>query len=97
MDLKKLLLSLPLAERKRFAAACESSLGHLQNVMYGYKPCQAELASAIERESRRRYGVHQTVKRWDLIPARWHLIWPELVGAPDAPSLQHELVMEDVA
>lgn len=25
------------------------------------------------------------VRRWDLRPADWHLVWPELVGAEGAP------------
>lgn len=27
------------------------------------------------------------VMRWDLRPADWHLIWPELIDRPDAPPL----------
>lgn len=27
------------------------------------------------------------VKRWDLRPADWHRIWPELVGAEGAPTV----------
>lgn len=26
------------------------------------------------------------VRRWDLRPADWHLIWPELIGADGAPA-----------
>lgn len=86
MLLKKFVLSLCPGERKLFAAAVDTSLGHLQNVMYGCKPCSPELASAIELESKK-HGAHQTVKRWDLIPETWHRIWPELVGAEGAPEL----------
>jgi hypothetical protein len=85
MDLKTLLLSLEPSERQQFASEVGHSLGHLKNVMYGYKPCSAELAAAIERVSRARYGKHQTVKRWDLIPDGWWLIWPELTTVADAP------------
>lgn len=93
MDLKTLVLSLPPAERCAFASSAGTTLGHLRNVMYGYKPCAAELASAIERVSRVRYGDHQTVFRWDLIPGKWHLIWPELIGASGAP---HVAISEDL-
>lgn len=27
------------------------------------------------------------VRRWDLRPSDWHLIWPELIEADGAPSL----------
>jgi DNA-binding transcriptional regulator YdaS (Cro superfamily) len=29
----------------------------------------------------------QAVRRWDLRPNDWHLIWPELVGAEGAPPI----------
>lgn len=27
------------------------------------------------------------VRRWDLRPTDWHLIWPELIGHKDAPAI----------
>lgn len=41
-----------------------------------------ELAVRIERET-----LGQ-VRRWDMRPSDWHLIWPELVGLKDAPAPQ---------
>lgn len=38
-----------------------------------------EHCSAIER------ATQGAVRRWDLRPADWHLIWPELIGAEGAP------------
>lgn len=35
----------------------------------------------IERES------DHELRRWDLRPNDWHLIWPELIGADGAPPL----------
>jgi hypothetical protein len=29
----------------------------------------------------------QKVRRWDLRPDDWHLIWPELIGTKGAPKL----------
>lgn len=26
------------------------------------------------------------IRRWDMRPDDWHLIWPELVGSPGAPK-----------
>ena len=40
-----------------------------------------ERCVAIERNNDR------GVKRWHLRPADWHLIWPELIGAPGAPEV----------
>ena len=77
---------LTASEREGFADAVGSTVGHLKNVMYGYKPCGAELAVSIEQESRKR-GKHRTVNRWDLTP-RWPHIWPELVGTPGAPAIK---------
>jgi DNA-binding transcriptional regulator YdaS (Cro superfamily) len=30
------------------------------------------------------------IKRWDLRPADWHLIWPELIGAEGSPAIPVE-------
>ncbi|RTL35399.1 MAG: hypothetical protein EKK49_07435 [Rhodocyclaceae bacterium] len=53
MDFKTYLFKLPVAERVLFARRCKSTYGHLRNVAYGHKPCSAELAMEIERESKR--------------------------------------------
>lgn len=34
------------------------------------------------------------VRRWDLRPADWHRIWPELIGAEGAPVLPTEEVRD---
>lgn len=83
MDLKSYLSPKSTAERDEFARRCETTRGHLQNVMYGLKSCATDLAVAIERES------EQQVRRWELRPADWHRHWPELIGtlnAPDVPA-----------
>lgn len=35
----------------------------------------------VERDS------EQELRRWHLRPNDWHLIWPELIGAPGAPAV----------
>ncbi len=60
--------------REAFAVECGSTLGHLQNIGYGYKPCSPALAVALERES------GGSVTRPELVP-EWRDIWPELVSA----------------
>lgn len=49
--LKSYLSNLSMVERKAFASAVGSSVGHICNVSYGYKPCGESLAISIERES----------------------------------------------
>lgn len=51
MSLKPYLLSMSMPEREDFARRCGTSYGHLRNVAYGHKPCSAELAINIDRES----------------------------------------------
>lgn len=75
MNLKQHLSALSPVGREQFAMGCKTTLGHLRNVMYGYRPCSAELASAIERVS------NGAVKRPDLRPYDWQEIWPELAPA----------------
>jgi DNA-binding transcriptional regulator YdaS (Cro superfamily) len=80
MDLKTYLKALPEEDsRDAFASRVGTTAGHLNNVAYGYKTCAPALAVAVERES----GMQ--VRRWDLRPKDWHLIWPELIGAEGAP------------
>jgi DNA-binding transcriptional regulator YdaS (Cro superfamily) len=82
MDLKSFLALKSAAERDEFASRCETSRGHLQNVMYGWRPCATDLAVSIERES------EGSVRRWDLRPSDWDKHWPELIGAKGAPKLR---------
>lgn len=72
MDLKNYLSPMSLEMRDEFAQRCMTSKGHLQNIMYGMKPCAPGLAVLIEQESRHK------VKRQDLRPDDYHLIWPDL-------------------
>lgn len=51
MDLKAYLEGLSSEEREAFASACDSTVGHIKNVSYGYRTCAEKLAIAIERES----------------------------------------------
>lgn len=78
--LKTHLAPLSKDEREAFANRCGTTLGHLNNVMYGVRPCATDLAVSIERES----GL--TVRRWDVRPKDWHLHWPELIGIDGAPQ-----------
>jgi DNA-binding transcriptional regulator YdaS (Cro superfamily) len=78
VDLKTFMAGLAdNAAREAFAKDCGTTLGHLKNVMYGYKPCGPELAVSIERESGR------AVTRRELRPEDWERIWPELSKKPE--------------
>lgn len=69
------------ADRRAWAASCGTSLGHLRNCIYGGKPLAAATCVQVEQQS------GQAVRRWHLRPDDWHLIWPELIGAPGAPAV----------
>lgn len=40
-----------LAEREKLASQCDTSVGHLRNIAYGYRTCSVPLAIAIEKAS----------------------------------------------
>lgn len=75
MKLKTHLQTLTAEDREALARLCRTTLGHLRNVMYGYRPCSAELAADIER------ATGGTVTRKDMRPDDWQRIWPELAEA----------------
>lgn len=84
MDFKPFFFGLPPSKREEFAAKCETTVGHLQNVAYGYRPASAELAVLIERNSKKQ------VTRVDLFPERFKRIWPELAKTrkPKTPATE---------
>jgi DNA-binding transcriptional regulator YdaS (Cro superfamily) len=47
----------------------------------GIRPVPADRCASIEM------AASQSVMRWDLRPADWHLIWPELRARSDAPPI----------
>lgn len=81
MNLRDYVASLSAEGREEFSIECGTSVGHMNNIMYGYKPCSPLLASAIERATR------GAVRRWGLRPEDWWKIWPELVGKKGAPPI----------
>lgn len=66
--------------REYLARQCGTSMGHLRNVAYGYRPCAAELAVSIEAASA------GAVTRQDLCPENWRRIWPELAATYPNPQ-----------
>jgi DNA-binding transcriptional regulator YdaS (Cro superfamily) len=69
-------------DRRRLAALVNVNPATLYQAMtaknFGFSPAECV---RIERESL------QELRRWDLRPKDWHLIWPELIGADGAPEL----------
>jgi len=80
MSLKTYLFGLSMADRARLADRCGTTYGHLRNVSYGQKPCAAELAINIERET------SGAVRCEDLRP---DVDWGVL-RATATPNLAHE-------
>lgn len=80
MKLSEYLKPLPMDARADFAERCGTSFLHLRNIAFSGKSCGYALAVAIEKES------SGAVRRWDLRPQDWPVVWPELVGAEGAPA-----------
>lgn len=55
-----------------FAARVGSTIGHIRNVAYGYKPCATDLAVAIEADTK------GAVQRRFLRPHDYWRHWPDL-------------------
>ncbi|MFH7764562.1 hypothetical protein [Acinetobacter sp. BSP-28] len=51
-QLKQYLKPMKKEEREAFASRCGTTLGNLNQIMYGYTTCGAALAIAIDRESK---------------------------------------------
>lgn len=50
-ELKVFLTSLSPNDREAFAKRCQTSLGYLNQIMYGNSKCSASLAIKIDKES----------------------------------------------
>lgn len=81
MHLIDFIKRLKPGERADFAVEVGTTVGHLNNVVYGTRVPSAALARQIAIKTRRE------VPEWQLRPEDWHLIWPELVGAEGAPAI----------
>ena len=75
MDLRTYFFSLEIEKREAFAKACGTTAKHMQNCAYGYRTPSAELAVAIEANSKRK------VTRQAMFPDTFRKTWPELKAA----------------
>jgi DNA-binding transcriptional regulator YdaS (Cro superfamily) len=80
--LRQHLNSLPPSEQSAFAERCGTTIGYLRKALSTGSVLRPELMVAIERESGR------LVRRWDMRPTDWHLVWPELVNTEGAPPVE---------
>lgn len=83
MDLKSWLTQ-ERGRGARLAGAIGVSPAFVSQMMVRGRPAPAEQCVAIERET------EGAVMRWDLRPADWHRIWPELIDAQGAPPIAAE-------
>ncbi|MEO8153586.1 MAG: YdaS family helix-turn-helix protein [Rhizobacter sp.] len=68
----------------RVARAAGLQPSFLSQIATGKREVPAERGAALERAC-----AHE-VRRWDLRPHDWHLIWPELIGTVGAPPEPEE-------
>ena len=90
MDLRSYTETLPHGGVAAFAAKLgieRTYLSQLSARQNGREP-SPELCVAIERAS------DMQVRRWDLKPNNWHLIWPELIGTDGAPAVPEAAAQE---
>lgn len=83
MNLRQFLDSLPRRGVSEFATRVERSEVYLSQLAERRDGREASprLSVVIERES------NYQVRRWDLRPDDWHLIWPELMDDKAAPAV----------
>lgn len=84
MDLKTYLAQ----ERGAQAQLCRQIGAHAPDVSRwadGTRQIPVDRCVAIER------ATGNAVRRWDLRPLDWHLIWPELIGTKGAPRARAAL------
>lgn len=66
------------------ASALGIAPSYLSQIASGHRPAPPATCVQIER------ATSGAVRRWDLRPDDWHLIWPELVGTEGAPEVPQE-------
>lgn len=73
MRLIDYLKTMPRNARAELAIACGTTIGHLNNVAYGFKSSSPALSLALEEQTA------GAVTRKEM-RADWHSIWPDLRG-----------------
>jgi DNA-binding transcriptional regulator YdaS (Cro superfamily) len=83
MDLNQFFLEPGAPSMVDFARRCDCSESQLRQWRHGYDDRRPGPARCVVIEAASAF----LVRRWDLRPADWHLIWPELIGADGAPAV----------
>lgn len=86
MKLKTFLEGLPRGGSAKLAGALGVSAVYLMQLAarQGGREPGPELSVRIEA------ATELQVRRWDLRPSDWHLIWPELIGVDGAPHCEQK-------
>ena len=78
------LNSLNRDEKTAFAQKCGTTLGYLRKAGCLKQELREKVCALAETHS------GGAVRRWDLRPSDWWLVWPELVGVEGSPSVPAE-------
>jgi DNA-binding transcriptional regulator YdaS (Cro superfamily) len=79
MDIKTFLGEAPRGTASAIAQALGVHPVMVSQWSAGLKPVPVERCTPLER------ATSGMVRRWDLRPDDWHVIWPELIGVDGAP------------
>lgn len=86
MHLRPYLDSLPLGGKVALAETLGISSVYLFQLAAGQGGRQPSPELCVRLEA----ITERHVRRWDLRPNDWHLIWPELIGSDGAPAVADE-------
>ena len=75
------MVNIPPTKRAELARRLGLHEQYVYQCLTGRKTLAAPMCPAFEAAS------DFEVRRWDLRPRDWHLIWPDLIGAEGAPSV----------
>lgn len=64
----------------RVASAIKLAAAYVSQIANEVRPIPIDKVPAME------VACEFAVRRWDLRPNDWHLIWPELIGTDGAPD-----------
>lgn len=68
-------------ERKALAEKVGMAEQYIYQCLTGRKAMKPAEAVRVER------AAGNAIRRWDLRPDDWHLVWPELIGVEGAPPV----------
>lgn len=84
MDLNQFFTETGAPSMVEFAKVCDCSESQLRQWRHGYAGRRPDPANCVVIET----ASGGKVRRWDLRPLDWHLIWPELIGTKGAPRVK---------